>query len=195
MIQYQSSMTQGRTDIISPKRIANKHNCQSYANQARQWMWLMAKHAKQNLSHSSRSKQCPHQQGQPIHSQNSRIHWWYWEKQQTTELYPSLQNRRYSAQGTGRTHQNERKTYSNRSSRWPWPIPHSTDTTTRAMAYTMTIKESPACIGASKQRIRFTINGTGCNMDARGMRISSEIDMAESNKSRELCRVANPNQT
>ena len=101
----------------------------------------------------------------------------------------------HGAQRTGRTNQNERENYPNRSLRWPRPIPYSTNSTTWAMATTKTIKESPTCTGASKQRIWFTINGTSCKMDARGMRISSKINMVESNKVRELCRVAYTNLT
>jgi hypothetical protein len=63
------------------------------------------------------------------------------------------------------------------------------------MATMKTIKESLDCIGASKQCIRFAINGTSWKIDASGMRISSKVDMVESNKSRELCGVANTHQT
>ena len=63
----------------------------------------------------------------------------------------------------------------------------------RAMATTTTIKESLACIGASKERIQSAINGTSGEMDARGMQLSSKVDIVESNKSRELCRMANTN--
>ena len=101
----------------------------------------------------------------------------------------------HGAQRTRRTHQNERETYPDRSPRQPWLVPHSTNSTTWAMATTKTIKESLACIRASKQRIRFTINGTGCEMDARGMRIPSKFNMAKGNKSRKLCWMVNPHQT
>ena len=63
------------------------------------------------------------------------------------------------------------------------------------MVTTTAIKEIQAGIRKNNQRIGSNINGTGCEMDARGMRIPSKVNMAKGNTSRKLCLMANPNQT
>ena len=92
-------------------------------------------------------------------------------------------------------YQNERKTYSDRSPRLPWQILYSTNSTMWAMATTTNIKESQASTVVSKQYIQIAINGTSFKMDARGLWISSKINMGESNKGRELCGVTSTHQT
>jgi len=154
-------------------------------------MWLMAKHASK-ICHTAPvpNNVLVSKDSRYVHRISALINERGKNRRQRNDIH-FYEKQCYGAQETGRTHQNERKTYPDRSPRQPWPIPHPINSTAQAMATMTTIKESLAGIGTSKHCIRFAINGTSCEMDACGMRISSKVNLAEINKSRKLCRVAN----
>jgi hypothetical protein len=117
------------------------------------------------------------------------------ERRQDSQQWDNIhfhEKRGHGAQGTRRAHTNERKTHPNWSPRRPGAIPHTTNPTMRTMATTLAIKKSQTSIRAGKQCIWPTINRTGSEMDARSMRVPSQVNMAKGNKSRKLCGMANP---
>ena len=151
----------------------------------------MMAHATVNKSPNCPSLNSPPNRQKQTHSNNSQHHNECWQNSPWWQCVHIHQRRRHGVQIIGCIDCMPKKAHCNCQMKWTWTIPHTIDPVSQAMATIQAKKESQKRSSTGQYPIRPAIHVRSHQVDACGLRISSQFHMDQSHQSRKLHRMAN----